>query len=383
MSKSKNTRTRANNGMGSIRQRADGRWEARYTTPTGAQKSVYGKTEKDVASKLRSVLHEIDVGGWREPSRMTVNTWLDIWLKDYQGHTTGRTVMTYSSAIDNYVRPIIGKFLMAKLKSVHIMRVLSEMQKRNLSPTTQRQTYNIMKNAMKTAILAGIIKENPTDGIKVPKRTVKPFKIVDRQQIQAFIAAAQNTPFPNELVLMLYTGLRVGELRGLMWQDADINGAKLKVERQLYAHAHNTGFGLPKYGEARTIELIPEAVDILRKQRVRQAEQQLAAGADWKETDLSRDLIFRQSMGQPHTNSSLARAVKSAGEAIGIPSLHPHELRHSYAVAAIRSGMDIKTVQHNMGHKSASVTLDTYADYTTDAGKIGAVKLSDYFKNSN
>ena len=167
-----------------------------------------------------------------------------------------------------------------------------------------------------------------------------------------------------------------------MWQDADINGAKLKVERQLYAHAHNTGFGLPKYGEARTIELMPEAVDILRKQRVRQAEQQLAAGADWKETDLSRDLIFRQSMGQPHTNSSLARAVKSAGEAIGIPSLHPHELRHSYAVAAIRSGMDIKTVQHNMGHKSASVTLDTYADYTTDAGKIGAVKLSDYFKSS-
>lgn len=313
---------------------------------------------------------------------MTVNAWLDVWLKDYQGHTTGRTVMTYSSALDNYVRPVIGRVLMAKLKTMHIMRVLSGMQGRNLSPTTQRQTCNIMKNAMKTAILAGVIKTDPTNGVKVPKWNAKPFKIIDRQQIQAFVAAAQDTPFPNELLLMLYTGLRVGELRGLMWQDADLDGAKLKVERQLYAHAHSTGFGFPKYGEVRTIELIPEAVAVLRRQRVRQAEQQLAAGANWKDTDISRDLIFRQGMGQPHTNSSLARAVKSAGEAIGVSDLHPHELRHSYAVAAIRSGMDIKTVQHNMGHKSASVTLDTYANYTTDAGKIGAIKLSDYFKNS-
>ena len=313
---------------------------------------------------------------------MTVNAWLDVWLRDYQGHTTGRTVMTYSSALDNYVRPVIGRVLMAKLKPMHIMRVLSGMQGRDLSPTTQRQTYNIMKNAMKSAILAGVIKTDPTNGVKVPKRNVKPFKIIDRQQIQAFVTAAQDTPFPNELLLMLYTGLRVGELRGLLWQDADLDGAKLKVERQLYAHAHSTGFGFPKYGEVRTIELIPEAVAVLRKQRVRQAEQQLAAGANWKDTDISHDLIFRQSMGQPHTNSSLARAVKSAGEAIGISDLHPHELRHSYAVAAIRSGMDIKTVQHNMGHKSASVTLDTYANYTTDAGKIGAIKLSDYFKNT-
>ena len=87
-------RTRAANGMGTVRQRKDGTWEGRYTAPDGRQRSVYAKTEAEVTRKLRAILHEIDSGAWLEPSRMTVGEWLDIWLQDYQGHTTGRTVET-------------------------------------------------------------------------------------------------------------------------------------------------------------------------------------------------------------------------------------------------------------------------------------------------
>lgn len=375
----KKSRTRASNGMGSIRQRGDGRWEARYTTPSGAQKSVYGKTEKEVTAKLRTQLHDIDAGRWREPSRMTIDDWFSLWLTDYQGHTSGRTTITYKGVVDNYIRPVIGPLRLSVLKPVHIMKVLSEMQARNLSPTTQRQTLAVLNNAMNAAIAAGAIKNNPTDGVKRPKRNPKRFQIVDRQQFKDFIAAALDTEFPNELLLMLYTGVRVGELRGLRW--GDFTGSKLAVERQLYTHAHGIGFGLPKYGEIRTLELMDEAIDVLKAQRKRQAEQKLAAGDKWYEDDLTADLIFRQKIGKIHTNVSLSRAVKQAGAAIGMPELHPHDLRHSYAVAALRAGADVKTVQHNMGHKSASVTLDTYADYTTDAGKVSAKKLSEYFKN--
>ena len=75
-------------------------------------------------------------------------------------------------------------------------------------------------------------------------------------------------------------------------------------------------------------------------------------------------------------------AVKAVGAAIGKPDLHPHDLRHSYAVAALRSGMDVKTVQHTLGHKSAQMTLDVYAAYTEDAGKKGAEMMSDYLKKA-
>jgi len=73
------------------------------------------------------------------------------------------------------------------------------------------------------------------------------------------------------------------------------------------------------------------------------------------------------------------KATKAVGAALGFDNLHPHDLRHSYAVAALRSGIDVKTVQHNLGHKSATMTLDTYAAYTSDAGKVGAQKFSTYF----
>jgi integrase len=67
---------------------------------------------------------------------------------------------------------------------------------------------------------------------------------------------------------------------------------------------------------------------------------------------------------------------------IGIPGLHPHSLRHSYAVAALRAGMDVKTLQNNLGHASASVTLDVYAKYTDDAGAAAARLLSAYFSSA-
>lgn len=63
---------RASNGMGSIRQRSDGRWEARYTAPDGKQHSLYAKSEKAVTARLRASLHDVDTGAWRKPSKMTV-----------------------------------------------------------------------------------------------------------------------------------------------------------------------------------------------------------------------------------------------------------------------------------------------------------------------
>ena len=74
--------------------------------------------------------------------------------------------------------------------------------------------------------------------------------------------------------------------------------------------------------------------------------------------------------------------MKAVGEALEIPELHPHDLRHSYAVAALRAGADIKTVQHNLGHASAKMTMDVYAAYTTDAAQTAAAKMSVYWSDA-
>ena len=155
----------------------------------------------------------------------------------------------------------------------------------------------------------------------------------------------------------------------------------MRVQRQLPLKVVE-GFIPPKDGSARTVELMPEAVDLLHDQRRAQAEARLAAGPSWRSDDIVDGLVFRSAHGLWIAESVLYKAVRTVGDKIGLPGLHPHDLRHSYAVAALRSGIDVKTVQHNMGHKDAALTLNIYAAYTTDAGKVGAKKLSEYWQNA-
>lgn len=374
-------KSRANNGMGSVRQRADGRWEARYTTPDGRQKSVYAKTEAEVTKKLRGALHEIDSGAWREPSKMTVGEWLDIWTSDYCTHTTETTLRKYKGLVKSLYKPRIGAIKLLKLMPIHVQRMATQLINEGKSAATVRNYTVILGAALQSAIDAGLIKENPTAKVRLPRETKKKLNIVDRENIPAFIEAAQSTRYPNEICFMILTGLRLGELRGLRWDDIDLDAGTVHIQRQLHPQGKGRRFTPPKNGEDRLIHIPPEAVDILKAQKKRQAEQRLAAGTEWHEDETSSGLVFRLYNGNPHSDTSLYRPVRDVGEAIGMPGLHPHDLRHSYAVAALRSGADVKTVQHNLGHRSASMTLDVYAAYTTDAGKEGAKRLSEYLQN--
>lgn len=377
------TGTRAANKMGSIRRRPDGRWEGRYSGPDGKQHSVYGKTQKACAEALRAATHSVDAGSWLEPSTLTMGQWFDVWLSDYQGHTTGRTVETYTSVINRHMRPLFGAIKVAAFSPVHVRRMVSDMTRAGLSPATIRHARGILSACLNCAVEAGLRKDNPVERVKGPRMVQQAFAIIDREHIPAFVEAARQTPVAAALVFLLMTGLRVGELRGLRWADVDLDAATMRVERQL-RHVNRTDrrFGPPKDGEARTVQLTPQAVALLRQQRKDQAAERLAAGADWREDEITRDLVFRAPDGWNLSQDAIGRAIARIRAALGLPALRPHDLRHSYAVAALRSGVDVKTVQHNLGHKHASITLDIYAAYTDDAGKTGAEKLAAYWSDA-
>ena len=374
-------RTRAANGMGSIRQRSDGRWEARYTTPDGRQRSVYGKTQAEVSLKLRGVQHDLDSGHWLEPSKMTVSEWLVVWLRDYQTHTSPRTVKTYADLVRLHINPVIGDIKLTRLSSVHVRRVISQMSEKGLSANYIHHCHGVMSVALNAAVEARIIKDNPAKGIKTPRRVRLKYTIVDRETIPAFINAALQDVNGRAMIFLLMTGLRAAEERGLKWSDVDLDAAELHIVRQLPGKG-KPAFVPPKDGSTRTIQLPPEAVELLKQQRKAQAEARLAAGDKWQSNEIVDDLVFRTARGWFVAESVLHKAVRAVGEKIGLPKLHPHDLRHSYAVAALRSGIDVKTVQNNLGHRNAAMTLDTYAVYTTDAGKVGAQRFSEYWKNA-
>lgn len=368
------------NHMGTIRKRSDGRWEARYTTPDGKQKSIYAKTQKAVTEALRAVLRDIDTGEWLEPSKLSMNEWFDTWLRDHQSHTTGHTVDTYTATIRRHMRPLFGDVKLADFSAIHARRMVTIMTDSGLSPTTVRNALIVLNDALNDAVADGLIRSNPAKGVKAPKAAKHPFTVVDREHYKAFAEAAQTTKYSDELLFMLMTGVRINEMRGLKWSDVDMDAGTIIIERQMFSYDRKatSEFRPPKEGRTRDLHVGAEVIALLKQHRKAQAADRLRA-EEWVDDGICADLVFRGPDGRPVCEMTIRRAVAKAGEVIGLPTLCPHDLRHSYAVAALRAGVDVKTVQHNLGHASAAVTLDVYAAYTDDAGKAAADRLSAYF----
>jgi len=366
------------NSMGTVRKRSDGRWEARYTTPDGKQKSIYAKTQKAVTEALRAVLRDIDTGEWLEPSKLSMAEWLTIWLRDHQSHTTGDTVRTYEAVVRKHMIPLFGEVKLADFSAIHARRMVTIMTDSGLSPTTVRYALTVLNVALCAAVTDGLIRTNPASSVKPPKKAERKFTVVDRDRFRDFAEAVQATSMPDVLLFLLLTGTRINEMRGLRWSDVDLDAGTISINHQLYTYHKSREFRPPKEGRTRDLHVGAEVIALLRRHRKAQAADRLRA-EDWTDDNITADLVFRRPNGQPLSEDTVRRVVAKVGEALGLPSLHPHDLRHSYAVAALRSGVDVKTVQHNLGHKSATITLDVYAAYTDDAGKAAADRLSAYF----
>lgn len=377
------TGTRAQNRMGSIRQRKNGSYEARYTGSDGRQHSVYAKSPKAIGEALRAAQHEVDTGTWIEPTTVTVREWLAEWTRDYCPHTTQRTRDHYNSIAALYIVPSLGKLRLASLTSIHVRRMVGDLQRRTgaaaLKPSTVRMAAKVLSIALNAAVKAKLIRENVAADVPLPRKERAEMHIIDRPAFPAFLEAAQATHYPYALILLLQTGLRSGELRGLTWVDWDESASVLHVRHQMSPEG---ALVPPKDGSARDIVVGPEVAATLRAQRRRLAEMKLRAGARWREDPLAEAMIFRSTLGGPLSASALESAVSRLSGPLNLPGLHPHDLRHSYAVAALRAGADPKTVQHNLGHASAAMTLDIYAAYTTDAATEAARRLSSYWQDA-
>lgn len=116
-------------------------------------------------------------------------------------------------------------------------------------------------------------------------------------------------------------------------------------------------------------------MDVFRKQRIRQIEQQLAAGPAWDNTD---GLVFTDELGHHLKHDLIYRHLKRIFAQMGVPGLRFHDLRHSYAVISIQVGDDIKTVQENLGHYSAAFTLDVYGHVTEQMRRDSSERMGHY-----
>lgn len=406
--------TRAAQGAGSIRQRADGTWEARFVaghdTGTGKpiRKSVYGKTQKEARQKLAQAVAAVDNKAYREPCKMTLGEWLDIWSDTYLEGVKPRTVKIYKDDIRLHIKPYLAAVKLEELDTHTVQKYFNTLSSSGkkvpkkdengkivkkdgktvyetapLSPKTVKNVHGVLHGALRQAVINRYITLNPADGdfCKLPKATRQEIKPLDELQISAFLKAIEGHPFEDIFLVTLFTGLREGEILGLTWDCIDFEHNILTIDKQMQLHQESgmTAYELvtTKNSKVRTITAAPYVMERLKHRKVEQAKQRLYAGPLWRQSEL----VFTDAEGKHLTKSTLYRAFKKAATAIGRPDARFHDLRHSYAVAAIRSGDDIKTVQGNLGHATAAFTLDIYGHVTEQMKQNSTDRMERFIKS--
>lgn len=176
--------------------------------------------------------------------------------------------------------------------------------------------------------------------------------------------------------------MREGEALGLLWECVDLSKGKITIDKQLqkdFSAGSKYHLVPTKNGKERTITVAPYVVSILRKVKHRQLEDRLRYGECWEDTGY----VFTNELGQHLTRTAVYSKFKKIMADLGNPEARFHDLRHSYAVASIKSGDDIKTVQENLGHATAAFTLDVYGHVTEQMKQDSAARMEQFIKSVN
>jgi integrase len=380
--------TRAAAGSGSIRQRPDGRWEARITTGTDPgtgkpiRRSIYGDSQAAVRKQMTAVLRELDNGTYQAPNRITVSAWFREWLDTFCANKVKPlTLQSYEAVVKNHITPAIGAMELQAVKGTHIQRIYNTMTAAGLSGKTIKNVSAVLHKAFGVALKQGMISANPCDAAELPKAERHEITPLADEEIPRFLEAIETSPMRNAYALCLFAGLREGECLGLSWTQVDFQKGRITVSQQLQREKVKGGryFIAPttKSGKPRTIEPPPIAFEYLQAERVKQLENRLAAGAAWSNPD---DLVFTDEIGNHYAISTFYKYFKKIAASIGRPDARPHDLRHTAATVAIASGADVKSVQDMLGHATASFTLNVYAHTSEQMMKDTAARMQSYYE---
>ncbi len=352
-------------GDGMVRRRDDGRWEGRIVVGHKEDGSpifnyVSAKTQKELMKKLHeNIEHYRDVD-LSEDCRMPLSQWLDRWLDEYAANTVrSNTLRGYRRYADKHIKPHLGDKPVSKITTADVQQLYQKLLKQGrveehpekghqLAGATIRGIHGVLHQAMEVAVRERLTAKNPTDDVVLPKKDRIPQKVLNNAQLERFMEEIRKDVVWHDLFYTeLTTGLRRGEICGLMWTDFDEKKGVLEIRRTIHEEPEGKLVaGEPKTGAGRrSITLPPSTVQLLR-------ERKKNSYSRWIFPDPTKpELPTRPNGAYTHMKVLLKQA--------GLPSIRFHDLRHTFATHAMASGVDAKTLSGILGHTQASFTLDT------------------------
>lgn len=340
--------------------KAGTRYRVRYRKPNGAQTDKRGfTTKRDAKLYLSNLDVDKSKGVYIDPSegKRTVAYFGERWKRGHNAALKPSSQHTMETAWRVHVEPEWGTRQVAGIKKSEVASWVGLLsagdearEKKPLAAQTVRRIVFVLSLVLDIAVDDGAIPKNPARGLKLPAKVRKPTVYLTHQQVEAL---ATKSDEPDMIRFLAYTGLRWGEMAALKVKHLDFKKLRMRIESNVVLVKGELKFGTPKRGESRVVSMLDFIAFSLRRITKDKGPEAFVFG----KVDTVPPL-------RPHAEYSwFASAVKAAmAEDPTFPRVTPHDLRHTAASLAVSSGANAKAVQRMLGHASAAMTMDVYAD---------------------
>lgn len=386
-------------GSGSLYQAQDKTWVYQYSVD-GKRKTKRFQRKADARAFIDSLEMAAAMISER-PARshttevITVGEWMDRWLELYAKPVVKlSTYCCYELYIRGHIKPQMGALYMNTLRADDLQQFFNDRSrngnlngKGGLSPKTLTNLRNMMHLAFGQAVKNQLLRENLVESVRLPKSPKQEMRVLSREEQERLVQAARYAPEPAAfgIIFDLFTGLRIGELCGLRWENVDL-------EQQLF-QVCETRNRLPNFDDA-----IPTSTSVRTVQTTKTDHSRRTVYImdgllqDFKAYKAVQDSIsaqypgynsdgyvFCQENGEPYEPRTYQDLFKRCVRRAGIADANFHSLRHTFATRSLEQGMDVVTVSRLLGHANPSITLDKYGHALDDHKRKSIEKLGDLY----
>lgn len=343
------------------------------------RKTVHG-TKKDAEVELAKFVTEVQNGLVIDGKSLKFYEFTEIWKRDYGSKELApSTYKRYCRMLETRLLQYFGHFYINKIKPTDIMKFYDLLEKdtqlvrkkgnngsktkKPLSGKTILEHHRLLRAMLHKAVYWQLIVANPAERVQPPKARKPKRRFYDDEQTKILLEnlellSSEDTKYKVAIILTVFTGVRLGELMGLEWQDVDFKNGIISINRSSqYLSDMGVFTKVPKTESSIREIAIPEfIISLLEEYKLWYEEQKSVYGELWTNSDR----LFVQADGKPMHPSTISKwFVKYVGQ-IGLPVINFHGLRHTNASLLVAQNIDIAVISARLGHAQISTTLDFY-----------------------
>ena len=387
-------------------QRSSGTYEFKWRDKRGNRHSISAVTLEELREKELDVLRDVLDGVKVDKNNLTVNDLYNSWIQLKRG-LKENTFSNYKYMYKMFVEPDFGKNRITDLKRSDVRGFYNFLaEEKHVQINTIDSIHTVLHQVLEIAVEDDYLRYNPSDNaLKELKKAVnfevekrRALTVSEQEIFEAFLRKkGQYHRWYPVFTVMLWTGMRVGEITGLRWCDIDLEEGSINVNHTLVyfdkraeercTFAINTT--KTKAGE-RSIPMLPKVKEAFLMEKEYQSECGVKSESV---VDGYRDFIFVNRFGnvqhQGTLNKALRRIIRDCNfeildknkqnDVIILPKFSNHSLRHTFTTRMCEAGVNIKAMQEILGHADAETTMDIYAEATKELKKSELINFEEFF----